>query len=176
MLASQSSPADNENQQYCWNCGNAITPEVNYCPACGVDTTVPQNDQEQPGHTPIQSQPMPSSPWYSYIFLGLMVMIFGYIGLGVGGAVVSAATTVEDIETGRMIQNFSTIAMIAGFVLSAGAVYRDTGHVSRNSKWSPTRWLWTVGSFIGGLNVLVIAAYAHLRSQKTGRSWAPWKG
>lgn len=115
----------------------------------------------------------PTSGWYNYIFVALGGMVVGLAGLMAASAVVAAATTVEDLEFGRLLQQVATLVFMASWGLNVYAIYKDSAHVTRTAAWSPRRWFWTIGAIPGVINVIVTAAYLYRRSQKTGRSWIP---
>jgi hypothetical protein len=166
------SPAGVEStKRYCWNCGESVADKMNYCPNCRADLSDGGDGYES---EPVdQQQPQaerPTSGWYTYIFVGIGVIIIGLVGIYASEVLATGATSLEDIRFARQLQGIATLVAMGGAFLTAFSVFKDATHLAQTSDWSPRRWVWTIGSFMGGINFLVIPAYLYLRKQRTNRS------
>ena len=151
---------------YCWDCGEPVGRDAAFCQNCGADLSGPSD--ADPAESPEQNgtaTSMPDSDWYPYIFVGIVTLT---VGLFFYTAAAAAAPT--EMSRGGAVAVVFTYTGIGILLLS---VYRDTTHVTRHSEWSPRRWFWTIGAFVGAVNYVVVAVYARRRANRTGQSWVP---
>ncbi|MFB6083010.1 MAG: zinc ribbon domain-containing protein [Halorientalis sp.] len=145
---------------YCWDCGEPVTPEMEFCSNCGANLDGPTDTETTEKRS---AAAVPHSRWYPYVFVGVVVAIAGFVAMTASSP--GGVTTAGSAVAGWLL--------LVGYGTLAVAVYRDVTHVDRHTVRSPRRWFWTIGSILGGVNVVVVPTYVRLRTTWTGQSWVP---
>ncbi|WP_424019188.1 zinc ribbon domain-containing protein [Halorientalis pallida] len=152
--------------KYCWDCGDPVTEGMDFCSNCGANLDGPTDTgRTDPVEDTGGSTVTTDSQWYTYIFVGIVTLT---VGLFAYAATASAAPTAT--SRGGALALLLTYTGVGILLVS---VYKDTTHIARHSEWSPRRWFWTIGAFVGVVNYVVVAVYARRRADRTGQSWVP---